>query len=176
VYVFDQDWSVRDAGTGALLAEAMPENPIARRDAETTRVLAVSPDAGLAVVTSSDGTALQGIHDDGPKIALPVVASGAAFSPGGRRLVTWARNDLWIWETSSGRATEVLHGPESNEIQCAAFSADGNHVISAASDGVVRRWDVTQFRSFDDVLALARRVIPRDLSLDEKKAYAISIE
>jgi WD40 repeat protein len=172
----DQDWSVRDASTGVLLSEPVPENAIARGDDETAKVLAVSRDAGVEVVMASDGTALQGMYDEGPRMGLPVVASGATFGPDGTRLVTWDRNDLWMWETSSGRVTEVLQDAENSELLCAAFSTDGDHVITAASDGTVKRWDVTQFRSFDDVLKLARRVIPRELSVDEKKAHAISIE
>jgi WD40 repeat protein len=172
---------VWDAKTGAELTGSgtLPSSSSAAGDdTGAAKRLAVSPDESLVVVSEENTAELRRQSDDAVVAVLPHndQVRDAAFSINGARLITASRDGTaHIWEASAGKLLDILEH-EGAAVHCAAFSTDGDHVITAASDGVVRRWDVTQFQSFDDVLALARRVIPRDLSGDEKRAHGISIE
>jgi WD40 repeat protein len=65
----------------------------------------------------------------------------AAFSPGGRRVVT-ASEDFTaiVWDASTGRqlTPPLLH---KGQVQAAVFSPDGNWVATASSDMTARVWN-----------------------------------
>lgn len=79
-----------------------------------------------------------------------------AFSPDGRKLVTTARwiftesgggpapvgdKTARIWNARTGEAEQVLRG-HTRWVQSAAFSTNGQVVVTASDDGTARSWDV----------------------------------
>ncbi len=66
--------------------------------------------------------------------------SSVAFAPGGQLLATGSLDhSIRLWDVSTGRRVETLHGNPS-EVWALAFSADGQDIISGAKDGTVRLW------------------------------------
>ena len=64
---------------------------------------------------------------------------GAAFSPDGRRLVTWSTRELRVWDAATGEPSGIMVVP-SGDIWEAVLSADGATVLVA--EGVfVRQYD-----------------------------------
>lgn len=85
-------------------------------------------------------TALQGHR--GP-------VSSIAWSPAGARLATgsagFGGDQLFIWDVDSGQRLRVLDDP--NESVCGvAWSANGERLVSAGSDGVLRWWETQSGR------------------------------
>ena len=78
------------------------------------------------------------MHDD--------VATSAAFSPDGRRIVTasWDKAAR-IWDAADGRAIATLAGHE-GEVYSAAFSPDGRRIVTASWDKTARIWDAVDGR------------------------------
>jgi WD40 repeat protein len=66
----------------------------------------------------------------------------AAFSPNGRRLATWAwDNVLRIWDVGSGAPVAALAGHQDG-ISSAAFSPDGTWIVSGSYDRTARIWNL----------------------------------
>jgi len=167
-----------DARTGAELTGSIPTSSAAAGDDSAANRLTVSPDGSLVVVAEQNNAELRRQRDDALVALLPHdgQVSHAAFSMDGLRLVTTSLTGrARVWDASTGRLVDMLDHDDA-AVFCAVFDAGGERVVTAAADGKVRRWDVTQLRTFDDVLELARRVVPRDLSVYEKKAHGISVE
>ena len=65
----------------------------------------------------------------------------AAFSPNGRRGITWAGdNQVQIWEAKSGDKLLCLTGPESR-VHCVAYSFDSYRIVSGTDNGTIRVWN-----------------------------------
>jgi WD40 repeat protein len=132
---------------------------------------------GLHVILDLDWAGMEGAWDAATGAELPVEAaiqlpSGAGFDSDARRMIT-ASDDgtARIWETATCRPIDVLQ--HEAPVLCAAFDGDGTHAVTADSSGTVRRWALDR-ESFEDVLELARRAVPRDLSDAEKDTHAIA--
>jgi WD40 repeat protein len=72
-------------------------------------------------------------------------ASGVAFSPDGKRLLTGSfDHTLKLWDIASGREIRTYSVPQGqrNMVLSVAFSPDGKLVASGSGDNVARLWDV----------------------------------
>jgi WD40 repeat protein len=131
-----------DAATGEARSE-----PVRLDDA----VVAVAFDpAGRHFLTaSSDGVArvweIPADHGAPLVLATPGVAASASFSPDGRLLVTTALSasgaaaPAQVWDTRTGLPVALLR--HSQRIRSAAFSPDGQRVVTASDDGTARVWE-----------------------------------
>ncbi|MCP4700861.1 MAG: WD40 repeat domain-containing protein [Gammaproteobacteria bacterium] len=71
----------------------------------------------------------------------------AVFSPGNdKHLITVSLDETaWLWEIVKEKLTPLfpLSGMENAWINHAAFSTDGQHIVTACGDNVARLWDVS---------------------------------
>jgi eukaryotic-like serine/threonine-protein kinase len=128
--------SLTDAVSGTLLRRFLVPN---------TGVWTVPPgvhlqDFGIFSVTSrglptGKGTWIARMSGGGAPVS-------AIFSPDGRRLATWAwDNVLRIWDVDSGASIAALQGHRDG-ISSAAFSPDGTRIVSGSYDHMVRMWSL----------------------------------
>ncbi|HXT51634.1 MAG TPA: WD40 repeat domain-containing protein, partial [Thermoanaerobaculia bacterium] len=87
-----------------------------------------------------------GAHD--PRLLLTLkldaTASAASFSPDGRRVLTVAGTVAKLWDVASGKPHAALR--HDGDITSAAFTTDGQAVVTASRDGTARVWDVESRR------------------------------
>ncbi|KAJ6583549.1 WD40-repeat-containing domain protein [Mycena vulgaris] len=79
------------------------------------------------------GSLLQLRHADGVK--------SVGFSEDGSKFISVSGQTLYIWDVATGKQLKTLGGHNGN-VNSAAFSPDGLHVISGSDDHTVRIWDV----------------------------------
>jgi WD40 repeat protein len=107
-----------------------------------------SPD-GSRFVTGSNDSVVE-VHDTADcKLRLRFrVASGeltvARFDPSGQRILTAGFDALRLWDASTG---ELLHSLQENAaIQTAAFSGDGDRVVTGGYERQLRMWNARDGR------------------------------
>jgi WD40 repeat protein len=69
-----------------------------------------------------------------------------AFAPQGSRLAIAADGEAAIWDANTGRRLVTLTSPGSSKTTQVAWSPDGNRVVTAADDGVLRFWNASDGR------------------------------
>ncbi len=135
-----------------------------------------SPDGQQVVTASNDYTARIWSADGEPQAVLAGHGTGAinslgvagvlsaVFSPDGQRVVTASQDGTArVWEVSSGRFAQVsgrsswrmfaeLSG-HPGFVFSAAFSPDGQRVVTVSQDGMARVWDVKETLLQDRLLA-----------------------
>lgn len=129
-----------------------PDAPALRLDAAGRRVtsLAFSPDgrllaAGLAQGSAQGGALLWEIA--APQAPPQPACSGkdvrsVAFSPDGKLLSCGGgRGEIVLWSPATGSAAASLPGHLSS-VNALSFDPKGDALVSASSDGTVRRWDI----------------------------------
>lgn len=150
-------------------------------DWERERVVQTLPTAADAVAMSPDGTRVATAAPFGP-VQLWDARSGrsvrrlaghtgavndVAFSAGGSRLATAsADGTVRLWDAATGRQTLILRGHD-GVVWDVDFSPDGTKLASSGRDGLVRVWAL----DLDDLVALARRRVTRDLTAEECRQH-----
>jgi DNA-binding SARP family transcriptional activator/WD40 repeat protein len=126
------------------------------------RVAELNPALGLVACGGDDGAVrlldlrsgrmrtADGRHD------APVTA--LAFSADGRRLVTAGRDEqLIVWDTVGGVATETLQARGAGIIDDLTVAPDGSTAYSAGRDGTVVTWDLRGDRRLERTLLVDGR-------------------
>ena len=65
------------------------------------------------------------------------------FSPDGDRLALGNGSEVWVWEATTWQLKEKLIGHVGDVIDL-SFAADGTRLLSAGSDGTIRRWSLVE--------------------------------
>jgi len=136
-----------------------------------------SPDGQRIVSWSEDGTTR--VWDGSTGQTLFVLKTPhvyhAQFAPNGQSLLTLDTNTgPRIWDAAGKlRATLPLTAGLS---VATAFSADGQQLFTATSDGVFTRWDVQSARTLQSFRASVRVSLRDALSPDQKLLVAVGID
>jgi WD40 repeat protein len=134
-------WSAATAGDGPLQEWQGPSDTVCDdlRFDPSGRSLAAAFGRGDALLWDLDAPPgadpLRLAPAGGDIIAL-------AFHPGGRFLATAALAQLAVWPLDRETYPQVLRG-HSGRVDRVAFSPDAAFLVSAGSDGTVRRWPLT---------------------------------
>ena len=111
-------------------ADAVDTDPLYSPDGDHV-ALAVGGSIQVVPVAGGEPVALGRLRESGP----------AAFSPDGRRLVTWNQYGvLALWDTGGPTDPLLLRG-HAGGVWAAAFAAP-DRLVSVGADGTVRTWDV----------------------------------
>lgn len=88
----------------------------------------------VALVDAQTGKFLRQFHtgDD---------CRAVAISPDGKLLAATSRNQIKLWELTTGQQVKTLAG-HANWVGSLAFSPDGKHLVSGSSDHTIRIWDL----------------------------------
>lgn len=107
--------------------------------------LCFSPDGTTLAVADSDGDLTLLKADDGEVIksisAHEGLFNGLAFSPDGKLLAT-ARDQVRLWDVTSGERVTEFKEPEGAIIGDIAFSPDGKTLAVAGFDSNIELWDI----------------------------------
>lgn len=128
----------------------------------TIRSLDISIDGRLLVTGSFDNSLRIWKIRDGSSKLLSIddgTHASVRFSPNGR-YVAAANSDrcLRIWDVRSGHLIRKWRGHTSN-VQCLAFSPDGERLVSGGWDNIVKWWDVGPLRLPASDLSAEERVL-----------------
>jgi len=92
----------------------------------------------------------------------------ANFSTDDRQLLTASRDKtVRVWDAVSGKMLWTVSG----SVNAAAFSPDRKTLVTADSDGSVRIFDCDALSSLEGLLTLAKQLVHRDLTSEERKLY-----
>ena len=87
--------------------------------------------------------------------ALTGTGRALAFDPQGPRLAIAADGEAAIWNANTGLKLVTLTSPGSSKTTQVAWSPDGNRVVTAADDGVLRFWNASDGRLLASLYTLA---------------------
>jgi WD40 repeat protein len=139
-------------------------------------VLTVTPDGTARLWEVRTATEIAVLHGD---YASPInyrdlqFVNVASFSPDGSRVVVAAGPTAGIWDVSNGEEIAVLRGHEKN-INDAAFSPDGKHVITTSLDHTARIWNAETGAETAILASHSLAVMGTDFSQDSRLVLTVS--
>jgi WD40 repeat protein len=152
-----------DPPAGTLLVQAQPSEqglPNVVFSADRRRFLASAPDGTVRVRSMATGELVAS-----RPMRLGRGAMTAAFSPDGRTILTGRVDAVQLWDAATGQAIgSPLHH---RGVRCVGFFSDGQMVVTAGGDGLVRFWDMAPPAETSDELLLSIQVRTR-LELGEQ--------
>ncbi len=109
---------------------------------------ALSPDGAHVVVAYVDGPArIWDVSTEKAVLSLPVDGAWTAvYSNDGKRVLTADDDAARLWDAETGRLLATLSAKSSLGIISAAFSRDGERVVTGGVNGNVVVWDVASER------------------------------
>lgn len=145
---------------------------------------AFSPDDGMILTASDDGTAKLWNTATGGMIAnLPIQGdhiTNAEFSPNGQLIVTASRSgiiQLWQVKAEEGAFNRLFNiSAHTQEVNCASFSPDSSMVATSSVDGTARIWDAATGNPVADLRGHAGLVNCSFFSPDNKLVVTSSID
>jgi len=99
------------------------------------------------------------------------LVNSAVYSPDGKWIATASDdNTARVWEASTGKLLATLQGHTALVIS-AVFSSDGKWIATASYDKTARVYTCELCGSVSELVELARKRVPRDLTPEERKKY-----
>jgi WD40 repeat protein len=161
---FGETIEVWDALDGTRINRFAPE----KGPAQAAKPILITPDGAGLVAGLQDGTVRVWDLASGVeirKIVLDEAANSIALSPDGDWLITASENKARVWNMHTGQ--KMAHLAHQGEVTSAEMSMDGNLVVTTSADGRAHMW----LWKFADLIQLACRRLPRDLTRDEWLHY-----
>jgi WD40 repeat protein len=103
-------------------------------------------------------------HKDGGNLFL------ALLSPDGGLVLTVVNDEAWVWEANAGRRLSVLR--HAHPIRSAAFSPDGQRVVTAGDNGFARLWEARTGKGLSS-LEHPAAVVHAEFSEDGKRMLTV---
>jgi len=130
----DHTARIYDTATGVTLAELR-----GHRDAITSATF--SPDEGRVATASADHTVR--IWDIASWQKSVLIGYRAVYSPDSAQIasVVWGDGQIYLWDTRTGRALQVVPEDDTTGISPPFYQPDGRQFVTANDDGTVRVWD-----------------------------------
>jgi WD40 repeat protein len=96
---------------------------------------------------------------------------GAAFSPDGKFVVTQSWDGTArVWDAATGQSLAELCR-HTDPVFTATFSPNGKFVVTASAGGTTEIFACEICGSIEDLLALARTRVTRELTCEERQTY-----
>jgi WD40 repeat protein len=162
----DGTTAVFNAGTGARLLTL-------RGDTGAIENAGFSPDGTKIVTASADGTARVWAAGTGAQLMTLVGHTGAVedavFSADGAWIATsGADGTVRIWDARTGAQLAVFTG-DTMQDETVQFNASGSELLSSSQEGTARIWSTRLAGSLASLEALARGLVTRPLTAEERR-------
>jgi WD40 repeat protein len=97
------------------------------------------------------------------------------WAPTGRTLCSVGSEVAYLWDTETGKPTQVLNHPKNQQVTAVAWSSDGKTLATGCRDSVIRLWDVETGRTKDVLRGHAAPVLAVAW-LDEQTLASVGVD